>query len=118
MQVIQLLTRTRDTLRGLYASGLAAPQMREQKQAILAAVRGSYDGLTAQWDERVPFESWFPQGINNAYLASLATYYDCLPGFERELQQTGGDLNVFYQRVRVLARLPRGRRDAMVCRRN
>ena len=90
--------------------------MREQRQAILAAVRGSYEGLTAQWDERAPFESWFPHGINNAYVASLATYYDCLPGFERELRQTGGDLHTFYQRVRVLARLPRGQRDAAVCR--
>jgi predicted aminopeptidase len=118
LQVIQLLTRTRDALRGLYASRMAAPQMREQKQAILAAVRGSYEELTAQWDERVPFESWFPQGINNAYLASLATYYDCLPGFERELQQAGGDLNTFYRRVRALARLHREQRDAVVCRKN
>jgi predicted aminopeptidase len=118
LQVIQLLTRTRDALRRLYASGLAAPQMREQKQAILAAARGSYKGLAALWDERVPFESWFPQGINNAYLASLATYYDCVPGFERELQQAGGDLNTFYWRVRVLARLPREQRDAVVCRKN
>jgi predicted aminopeptidase len=118
LQVIQLLIHTRDTLRALYASGLAAPQMRERKQEILTAVQGSYDALTAEWEERVPFESWFPHGLNNAYLASLATYYDCVPGFQHELQEAGGDLSAFYQRVRALAPLPRPERDAAVCRRN
>ena len=118
LQVIQLLSHTRDTLRTLYASGLSAPQMRERKQEILTAVQGSYEALTAEWEERVPFESWFPHGINNAYLASLATYYDCVSGFQHELQEAGGDLSVFYQRVRALARLPRLERDAAVCRKN
>jgi predicted aminopeptidase len=118
LPLIQLLTHTRDTLRTLYASGLSAPQMRERKQEILTAVQGSYEALTAEWEERAPFESWFPHGINNAYLASLATYYDCVPGFQHELQEAGGDLSTFYQRVRALALLPRPERDAAVCRKN
>jgi predicted aminopeptidase len=118
LQVIQLLTHTRDTLRTLYVSGLAAPQMRERKQEILTAVQGSYAALTAEWEERVPFESWFPHGINNAYLASLATYYDCVPGFQHKLREAGGDLSTFYQRVRALALLPRPERDVALCGKN
>ena len=118
LPLIQLLTQTRDTLRTLYASGLPEAQMRERKQEILTAVQGSYEALTAEWEERVPFESWFPHGINNAYLASLATYYDCVPGFQHELQEAGSNLSAFYQRVRALALLPRSERDAAVCRKN
>ena len=62
-----------------------------------------------------PFESWFEGDINNAQLASIATYYDCVPGFRRELAAVGGDLDAFYRRVRELAKLDQEQRDALVC---
>ncbi len=48
-------------------------------------------------------------------LASVATYFVCVPGFERELAAVGGDLQAFYRRVRELARLDQARRDALLC---
>ncbi len=54
--------------------------------------------------------------MNNAHLAAVATYYDCVPGFERELAEAGGDLPAFYRRVRALAKLERKARDAAVCK--
>ncbi len=45
----------------------------------------------------------------------MATYYDCVPGFERELAAAGGDLPAFYLRVRALAKLDQAARDAAVC---
>ena len=53
--------------------------------------------------------------MNNANLASIATYYDCVPGFRRELAAVGGDLDAFYRRVRELAKLEQKTRDARVC---
>ena len=49
------------------------------------------------------------------YLASIATYYDCVPGFRRELAAVGGNLDAFYRRVRELAKLDQEKRDALVC---
>ena len=48
-------------------------------------------------------ESWFEEDLNNAHLASIATYFTCVPGFQRELKAVGGDLTAFYVRVRALA---------------
>jgi predicted aminopeptidase len=52
---------------------------------------------------------------NNARLASLATYYDCVPGFERVLAAGQHDLPRFYAAVRELAKLPRETRHAQLC---
>jgi predicted aminopeptidase len=115
LQVIGLLNRTQGQLRAIYASGAAPSLMREQKSAALAALKVSYAHLKEEWGGHGPFESWFNRDINNAHLASIATYYNCLPGFERELAAVGGDLNAFYRRVRALAKLDQKQRDAMVC---
>ena len=115
LEVIGLLGETRATLRALYAGGLPAPQMREKKHAAFAALRSSFDALKAQWGGHAPFESWFAGDLNNAHLASIATYFDCVPGFRRELAATGGDLPAFYARVRALAKLDPEKRDAAVC---
>jgi predicted aminopeptidase len=89
--------------------------MRQRKKAAFGALRDSYARLKAQWHGRAPFESWFEGDINNAHLASIATYYDCVPGFERELAAAGGDLQAFYRRVHELATLNQAARDAAVC---
>ena len=52
---------------------------------------------------------------NNARLASLATYYECVPGFRRMLAEQDHDLERFYGAVRALAKLPRGERHARLC---
>jgi predicted aminopeptidase len=53
---------------------------------------------------------------NNARLASLATYYECVPGFEELLADEQHDLPRFYDAVRALAKLPREERRARLCR--
>jgi predicted aminopeptidase len=115
VQVIELLSSTRDELRAVYASGLAPEAMREKKRAAFASMRASFASLKAGWGGHAPFEAWFDEDLNNAHLASIATYFTCVPGFERELRAAGGDLSVFYARVRALAKLDQKTRDAMVC---
>ena len=114
-KVIDLLTATRDELRATYASGLAPEPMREKKRAAFAAMRASYALLKSGWGGHAPFQSWFAEDLNNAHLASIATYYTCVPGFERELKAVGGNLTAFYARVRMLAKLDQEKRDALVC---
>jgi predicted aminopeptidase len=114
-KVIDLLTTTRAGLRTVYASGLPPVQMREKKHAAFQSMRASFAQFEADWGGHAPFEAWFDEDLNNAHLASIATYYTCVPGFERELRAAGGDLTAFYARVRKLAKLDQEKRDAIVC---
>jgi predicted aminopeptidase len=114
-KVIDLLTATRDRLREVYASGFSPELEREKKRAKFAAMRSSFAQLKAGWGGHAPFESWFEEDLNNAHLASIATYFTCVPGFQRELKAVGGDLAAFYVRVRALAKLDQEKRDAVVC---
>jgi predicted aminopeptidase len=115
LQVIGLLRRTRTELQALYASGLDATAMRARKRQAFADLRESYGRLKAAWDGPAPLDSWFKGEVNNAHLAAVATYYDCVPGFERELAAVDGDLTAFYRRVRALAKLEQRARDAALC---
>jgi len=117
IEVIDLLRRTSDRLRQIYAEAADPVAMRERKQAAFASLREEYGRLEAAWGGHAPFDAWFRGDLNNANLVSIATYYDCVPGFRRELAAAGGDLGVFYQRVRALKQLDRTTRDAAVCRR-
>jgi predicted aminopeptidase len=112
--VIDLLRQTRARLRVLYASGADPATLRRLKRGEFGALRGAYDRLTSGWPD-APFKSWFAGEMNNAHLASVANYYDCVPGFERELTAAGGDLDAFYRRVRELAKQDQRTRDAAVC---
>jgi predicted aminopeptidase len=115
LEVIALMTETRNHLRTLYAAGLPAPLMRERKRGTFEELREAYSALKVQWGGHAPFDAWFAEDINNAHLASIATYFSCVPGFERELKAVGGSLPAFYVRVRELAKLDQSQRDELVC---
>jgi predicted aminopeptidase len=115
LKVLDLLNTTRAGLRTLFASGVDAPDMRRQKAAAYASLRGAYAELRAEWGGHAPFDAWFDGEVNNAHLASVATYYDCVPGFQRELAAAGGDLDAFYRRVREMAKLDQAQRHAALC---
>lgn len=114
-QVVGLMLAARDRLRALYASGEDHARMRREKAAVFADLRRCYAELERRWGDRSGFSSWFDGELNNASLASIATYTDCVPGFRRELAAVGGDLGAFYVRVRALSKLDRRSRDAAVC---
>jgi predicted aminopeptidase len=115
LKVIDLLSATRAELRAIYASGLPPGQVREKKRDTFLALRASFVRLKANWGGQAPFEAWFAEDLNNAHLASIATYFSCVPGFKRELEAAGGDLTAFYSKVRGLAKLDQEKRDAIVC---
>ena len=64
----------------------------------------------------IAFARWFDTGLNNAVLASVATYYGCVPGFERVLRASDGDLPRFYAAVKGLAAGPAAERAALCAR--
>jgi len=117
IEVINLLRRTSDQLRQVYAAKAEPAVMRERKQTAFTSLREEYGRLESAWGGHAPFDAWFRGDLNNANMVSIATYYDCVPGFRRELAAAGGDLGVFYQRVRALSKRDRSARDAAVCQR-
>jgi predicted aminopeptidase len=113
--VIELMIATRTELRAVYASRSSAARMLEEKGEKFAQLRASYARLKAEWGGHAPFDAFFKDDLNNAYLASIATYFTCVPGFERELKAVDGDLPAFYRRVHQIAKLGQQQRDALVC---
>jgi predicted aminopeptidase len=86
--------------------------MRTAKAAILTETDQVYADLKAAWGGYAGFDGWMARGLNNARLASLATYHDLVPAFQGLLAATGGDLPSFYARVRDLGALPSSERLA------
>jgi len=110
-----LFTDRRTELARLYASKLAPEAMRERKREEFEALAQDMRDLERRQGRSSGYEEWIAAGLNNAYLASVATYFDCVPGFERLLAKEGGDLPRFYDAVRALAREPQGERHRELC---
>jgi predicted aminopeptidase len=96
-----LLIAARADLAALYKEKLAVVQLRERKRQRLAQVTQELHA------KRV---------LNNADLAIAATYWDCVPGLQRELAAAGGQWSKFYVRAKLLAQLPRRERHQQLCR--
>jgi predicted aminopeptidase len=113
---VSLLAQSRARLALLYASGVARDEMRAGKAQILSALAADIRALELREGVSSPlYEEWIAAGLNNARLAAVSTYFDCVPGFTRLLAQAGNDLARFYAAARELARLPRALRHARLC---
>lgn len=114
--VAGLLANTRARLARLYASGAARDEMRARKAEAFTALAAGIRALERREGVGYPlYDQWIAEGLNNARLVSVSTYFGCLPGFSRVLERSGGDLKRFYAAVRELARLPRAQRHARLC---
>ena len=113
---VSLLAHSRSRLALLYASGAARDEMRAGKAQILGTLAADMRALELREGASYPlYEAWIAEGLNNARLASVSTYFDCVPGFARLLAQAGDDLARFYAAARELARQPRAQRHARLC---
>jgi predicted aminopeptidase len=100
----------RSQLAQLYSQSLPPARMRERKQARLAAIAQNVLALEQQYRLHTIYDEWIAQGLNNAHLASIATYAGCVPGFQRLLAAQAGALPAFYRAVRRLAHDSQARR--------
>ncbi len=109
-----LLRATRERLRSLYASATPSTQLWADKQPEFGRLKFEYSQLRARWGGYSGYDAWFARPLNNASLAAVATYHDCVPGLQRELE-AAGSLRDFFARADELASLPRKERRASVC---
>jgi predicted aminopeptidase len=115
-ELVDLLSHARTRLAQLYASAAPPAEMRAKKAAMLNELGTAIRTLEKRSGVLYPlYDEWISTGLNNARLASVATYYDCVPGFMRLLEEAGGDLPRFYAAARELAREPRAARHARLC---
>ncbi|HEV7432115.1 MAG TPA: aminopeptidase [Steroidobacteraceae bacterium] len=112
--IIQQFAAGRAQLAALYREPLPPAELRARKQNALTALSASVRSLEQQLGVRTGYDAWLDAGLNNAHLASIATYFDCVPGFERLLAQHNDDLGAYYGAVRALARGPAVAR-ALLC---
>ncbi len=114
--LVSLLASTRARLKQLYASELPRNAMVVKKAEVFTQLSTAIHALEQGSGVTVPlYEEWIAQGLNNARLASLATYFECVPGFMRLLHEQDDDLPRFYAAARRLAEQPRAERHARLC---
>ena len=109
-----LVREARGRLARLYRAGLPLEQMRAAKQQEFGRLKYGYERLRRQWGGYAGYDAWFGRALNNAHLASVASYEDCQPGLRRELA-AAGSLPAFYARAAALGKLERKQRHAQVC---
>ena len=112
-QFVELVLRYRERLEAFYREPLPAEAKRAGKARLFAEMAADYSALKAErWGGWSGYDRWFERGVNNAQLASVATYEELVPAFRALLAQQDGDMARFYGAVRKLAQLEQGERDA------
>ncbi len=112
---MRIVARHRRELAALYSSAMAPEEMRARKGEVFARLVTELKALDARNGTQSQLAAELDGKPNNARLASLATYYDCVPGFERLLADQQRDLPAFYAATRALAKLPREQRRERLC---
>jgi len=112
---VALVARFRRELTMLYGMDIGAEVMRMRKAEVFARLVKELRILDARYGTESGLAAALDGKPNNARLASLATYYECVPGFEQLLADSGRDLAVFYEAARLIAKLPRAERRARLC---
>lgn len=101
---LALVDATRRQLVALYRQPMDAAPKRQQKALILQGLQEAVE-RSEELNEAHDYAVWLASGLNNAKLASVATYYDLVPAFQRLLAFQNGDLAAFYRASEVLATL-------------
>ena len=75
--------------------------MRARKKAIFASLQNSFRELRRRWGGR-GLEGWLTTDLTNAHLVSVATYHHHVPVFQKLLTDCGGNLDLFFEKVKSL----------------
>lgn len=102
-QFAELISRQRERLRAIYVGSEPPEEKRRAKEAAFETLRSDYAALRQSWNGRDYYEAWMSAPLNNAHIASVATYRYWVPGLSRLLETNG--LDAFYGEVEALGRL-------------
>ena len=99
--VFQEIESVRSALGQLYASPLSDAEKLEKKAFLVSALQDRLRPLSKSWGE-VTRDAWLENRPTNALLNATAAYYGLVPCFSRLLDESGGDLERFFQAVTEL----------------
>ncbi len=105
----ELIATQQARLRAVYASGAPPQQLRADKQRAFDTLRREYEALKTSWHGNTEYNAWFAQPLNNATLASVATYTRWVPALRARLQEVG--LHAFYADAAAVAELDAADRE-------
>lgn len=104
-EFVRLLLTARTRLQSNYESDLDDADKLATKEATLRDLRETYSAWRSRWNGYPGYDAWLEQDLNNAKLASIATYYDLVPAFERLFQTSNANFTDFHLAVDHLTRL-------------
>ncbi len=106
----ELIAAQQARLRALYASGGSQDQLRAAKARAFDTLRAEYETLkVTKWQGNTDYDAWFAQPLNNATLASVATYTRWLPALRAQLEALG--LDAFFAATAELEDLDAAERE-------
>ena len=111
-EFIALVIRYRRGLAVFYDRPGEPEEKRAGKKRILSEMHDEYLALKTSWGGFAGYDRMFSHGVNNALLASVASYSELVPAFRALLAQKHDDLPVFYAAVRELSKLDGPEREA------
>ena len=114
-RVVAVVARYRDLLDDLYQQAAPDDRKRERKAKLFIELANEVAALQQAAGVTSPFADELARDPNNAWLASLATYYECVPGFQRLLVEEQHDLSRFFVRVRELTMPDAAARRVALC---
>ena len=108
---VALIGKYQKLLGDAYATAFAPEAKRAEKARLFSALRAEYATMKREsWSGFAGYDRWFTQDLNNAHLASVATYSDLVPAFRSLLAKSNGDIAAFYRDVKSLAARPKAER--------
>jgi predicted aminopeptidase len=111
-QFIKLILTARRRLEHIYQNHTSPTELSAAKTAGYAQLHQDYQQLKASWGGYAGYDLWFEQDLNNAKIASIATYQDLVPHFQALLAKLDGDLTHFYHQAAQLKKLSLAERHA------
>jgi len=105
-QFVALLMRTKQQLVTVFRGDGSDEMKRQEKGRLFLQMKLEYGELRQRWAGYSGYDRWFDKAINNAHLASVATYEQWVPAFSVLLERSGGLSSGFYKACDQLAKLP------------
>jgi predicted aminopeptidase len=101
----ELLMEYRSRLEELYGSDVPDEEKRRRKPEIFDELRSEYRQARRDWGGDARYDRWFDRALNNAHLASVASYHEYVEPLERLLAAGDGSLAEFFTRAEEIATL-------------
>jgi predicted aminopeptidase len=109
---VRLVMTTRTRLQALYASHQSTQELAARKRAVFLCMRADFQRLKSRWGGYRGYDRWMMTPLNNAKIASVATYEQYVPAFRALLRREHGDFKRFYAAARAIGELPTEQRHA------